>query len=142
MLRASGALAIKLDIVRSTSPSLYVFVLLNLPSRAVCVAVDIGLSTSAVLSALPSSITAFVMPVVVPVNVGLADGAFRPRALCTPATSLIYIPVILLPSTTGPFEKAGPFMVEVPLRTALNESPLRYKTSTLYSTELTLDEST
>ena len=117
-------------------------VLSALPSRAVCVAVDIGLSKSATLSTLPSPIISFVMPSVVPVNVGFADGAFRSRAVCNPATSLISIPVILLLSVTGPFNNAGPFMVVVPYKTALTESALRPKSSTLNSTVLTLEEST
>ena len=119
-----GALAIKLDILRSTSPFVHKLVLSELPSRAVWVAVDIGLSKSATLSTLPSPIIAFVVPVVVPVNIGLADGAFMSRALCNPATSLVSIPVILLPSATGPFQKASPFMVAVPIKTALKESTL------------------
>ena len=117
-------------------------VLSALPSRAVCVAVDIGLSKSATLSTLPSPIISFVMPSVVPVNMGFADGAFRSRAVCNPATSLISIPVILLLSVTGPFNNAGPFMVVVPYKTALTESALRPKSSTLNSTVLTLEEST
>ncbi len=84
------------------------FILSALPSRAVCVAVDIGLSTSAVLSALQSSTIACAIPVAVAVSFGLADGAFRSRAVCNPATLLISIPVILLPNATGPFKKAGP----------------------------------
>ena len=76
------------------------------------------------ISTLPSPTIAFVITEVVPVKIGLADGAFRSRAVCNPATSLIYIymytPVNMLPSATGPFKKARPFMVVVPLRTALN----------------------
>jgi len=64
---------------------------------------------------------------VVPVKIGLADGAFRSRAFCNPATLLISIPVILLPSATGPFKKARPFIVVAPVRTALFESALLEK---------------
>jgi hypothetical protein len=77
-----------------------------------------------VSSTLPSPTISFVIPDVVPVKIGLADGAFSSRAFCNPATSLISIPAILLPSATGPLNKAGPLIVVVPVRTALFESAL------------------
>ena len=90
---------------------------------------------------MPSPFIAFVISDVAPVNIGLADGAFRSWTVCNPAASLIYIPVILLPSAAGPFNQARPFMVVVPLRTALTDATLLPNSSTLYSTELTLDAS-
>ena len=45
-------------------------------SNAVCVAVDIGLLTSEVLSTFPRPTIALVIPATVPVNVGLANGAY------------------------------------------------------------------
>ena len=46
-------------------------------SSAVCVAVEIGLDASEVLSADPKPTIVFVIPETVPVNVGEAKGAFR-----------------------------------------------------------------
>ncbi len=43
--------------------------------RAYCVALEIGLLASAVLSTLPSPTIDVVMPLTVPVKVGLAKGA-------------------------------------------------------------------
>ncbi|MFM7977907.1 MAG: hypothetical protein ACKPKO_01215, partial [Candidatus Fonsibacter sp.] len=51
-------------------------------SRAVCVALYIGLLKSAVLSMLLSPTDTFVIPLTVPVNVGFAIGAFESRAVC------------------------------------------------------------
>ena len=48
----------------------------NLASKAACVAVDIGLLASETLSTLPSPTIAFVIPLTVPVNVGLSIGAY------------------------------------------------------------------
>ena len=45
-------------------------------SNAVCVAVDIGLLTSEVLSTFPRPTIALVIPATVPVNVGPANGAY------------------------------------------------------------------
>lgn len=54
------------------------------------VAEDTGLFKSAVLSTLPTSIIAFVIPDVVPALIGLADATFKLRAVCNPATSMVY----------------------------------------------------
>ena len=113
-----------------------------LPSRAVCFAAHIGMSTSAALSKRPSPIIYCVLLVFVPVHIGLAEGDFRSKAVCCRATSLISMLGILLPRATGMLNDAGPFMVVALLRTALNESALRHTLSTLNLTELTLEEST
>ena len=49
-------------------------------SNAVCVAVEIGFDKSVVLSTLPKPTIADVIPLTVPVNVGLAIGAFKSNA--------------------------------------------------------------
>jgi len=49
--------------------------------RAVCVAVDIGLRASVVLSTLARPTIVLSIPVTVPVNAGEASGAFVPRAV-------------------------------------------------------------
>ena len=54
-----------------------------LPSSAVCVAVLIGFEASLVLLTLPRPTIAAVMPLTVPVNVGLASGAFAASELVT-----------------------------------------------------------
>ena len=72
MFKDSGALAIKLDVFRSTSPYVYVVVLPAFVPRDVCVAVAIGLSKSAVSSTLPSPIISFC-------NTGRGAGKDRAR---------------------------------------------------------------
>ena len=109
--------------------------------RASCVAIETGLLASAVLSTLPSPTMDFMMPLTVPVKVGLANGAFVSRDACKPLTSLISIPAILLPNTAAPLNTAGPLSTVVPVKTAFVESALRPSSSTLFSTELILDES-
>ena len=51
--------------------------------RASCVALEIGLFASAVLSTLPSPTLELVVPLTVPVKVGLANGAFDANWCCT-----------------------------------------------------------
>ena len=51
-------------------------------SKAVCVALEIGLFASVALSTLPSPTINLVMPLTVPVQVGLASGAFKSSAPC------------------------------------------------------------
>ena len=50
--------------------------------RASCVALEIGLLVSDVLSTLPRPTMDFVMPCTVPLKVGLANGAFKLSASC------------------------------------------------------------
>ena len=52
-----------------------------LNSSAPCVALEIGLLASVVLSTLPRPTIALVIPLTAPVKVGLASGAFELRAL-------------------------------------------------------------
>ena len=104
--------------------------------RAIAVAVDTDLSKSAVLSTFPSPIVALVIiPEVVP-NISGSQTEPLDRGLSAIRPRRLSIPVILLPIATGPFKQARPFMVVVPLRTALNDSALRPKSPTLYSTGL------
>ena len=51
--------------------------------RASCVALEIGLCASAVLSTLPSPTMELVVSLTVPVKVGLANGAFDANWCCT-----------------------------------------------------------
>ena len=51
-------------------------------SKAVCVAVEMGLSASVVLFTLPKPTMVAVMPPTVPVKVGPARGAFKSNAVC------------------------------------------------------------
>ena len=52
-------------------------------SRALCVAVEIGVFKSAALSTLFSPTMHFVMPLTLPVKVGLDSGAFDASWFCT-----------------------------------------------------------
>ena len=54
----------------------------TLKFKAVCIAVDLGLFKSEVLSTLPSPIVSSVIPLIVPVNVGFTKGAFKSCAVC------------------------------------------------------------
>ena len=56
--------------------------MLAFASNAVCVAVDIGLPKSDVLSTLPNPTMDLVIPPTVPVKVGPARFAFRFNAVC------------------------------------------------------------
>ena len=51
--------------------------------KAVCVALEIALSASAVLSTLPRPTMDLVMPLTVPVKDGFANGAFDAIWFCT-----------------------------------------------------------
>ena len=54
----------------------------TLEFKVVCVAVEIGLFKSLVLSILPKPTIAFVIPETVPVKIGLLIGAFKFNAVC------------------------------------------------------------
>ena len=68
--------------------------------NAVCVAVDIGLFASEVLSTLPKPTMAFVIPDTVPVNVGLANGATTPKSTATVPVDVMVPPVNPVPAVT------------------------------------------
>ena len=61
-------------------------------SKADCVAVEIGLFASEVLSALPRPTILFVIPPTVPVKVGLSMGAFNPIEFDTVVEKLASLP--------------------------------------------------
>ena len=67
-------------------------VILAFKSKADCVAVEIGLLASEVLSTLLSPTILCVMPLTVPVNVGLLIGAFNPIAFDTVVEKLASLP--------------------------------------------------
>ena len=60
--------------------------------NTVCVAVEIGLFTSDVLSTLPNPTIVLVTPATVPVKVGLAIGAFNAIELITVVEKLASLP--------------------------------------------------
>ena len=66
----------------STSVFVYVVDWLAFASKAVCVRLEIGLLASDELSRLPSPTIDLVIPLTVPVKVGLSLGAFKLRADC------------------------------------------------------------
>ena len=59
--------------------------LVNLSSKAVCVAVEIGFAASDVLSTLFKPTISLEIPATVPVKVGDANGAFKSKADCVAA---------------------------------------------------------
>jgi hypothetical protein len=69
--------------------------------NAVCVAVDIGLFKSEVLSTLPNPTILLVIPDTVPVNVGLANGATTPKLTATVPVLVIVPPVNPVPAVTS-----------------------------------------
>ena len=71
-------------------------------SKAFCVALEIGLLASVVLSTLPSPTMDLAMPLTVPVKVGLANGDFALRASCVALEIGLLAPVVFstLPSPT------------------------------------------
>ena len=99
---------------------------------------DIGMIASAVLWTVPSPTMESVMPLTVPVKVGLFIGAFRSKALCKPTITATPTPVIVLPNDTGPLGHTVPFIVVVPDRTAITESAFIARSFTVQSTELSL----
>jgi len=68
--------------------------------NAVCVAVDIGLLTSEVLSTLPKPTILLVIPDTVPVNVGFAKGATVVKSTATVPVVVIVPPVNPVPAVT------------------------------------------
>ena len=75
-------------------------------SRAVCCAVETGLFTSEVLSALSSPTIALVIPLTIPVNIGDAKLALRSNAVCCAVLTGLFTSEVLsaLPSPTIAFE--------------------------------------
>ena len=65
----------KLENLVSTYMLVHVYVVFAFRYNATCVAVDIGLNKSDVLSTLPNSTIALEIPPTSPVNIGLANGA-------------------------------------------------------------------
>ena len=72
----------------------------SFPFNAVCVAVDIGLLASEVLSTFPKPTILLVIPPTVPVNVGFAKGATTPKSTAKVPVVLIVPPVNPVPAVT------------------------------------------
>ena len=73
---------------------------LNFKFNAVCVAVDIGLFASDVLSTLSKPTILLVIPETVPVNVGFAKGATVVKSTATVPVVVIVPPVNPVPAVT------------------------------------------
>ena len=88
-------------------------------SKAVCVAVEMGLSASDVLFTLPKPTMVAVMPLTVPVKVGPASDAFKSKAVCVAVETGLSASAVL-------FTLPKPTMVAVmPLTVPVKVGPAR-----------------